>query len=161
MSRELDEVQKVFEKITPRDKEVILLAPIYFWAKSLRISQPGAADENIVWVVSDVLLNHPKRAELFPHLSDIEIRQFCRGFDTIIEYRKFALEAEGESMPEEEPDEFIFRAAGEALYGRGTPGALPKFIEIDNFRTRQAVIKAVVHEKLPGKISGLLSGEFV
>lgn len=36
MTREFDENSSIPEKISPRDKEVILIAPIYFWAKYMR-----------------------------------------------------------------------------------------------------------------------------
>jgi len=36
MAREVDVPQSVLERIPPRDKEVILLAPVFFWAKYMR-----------------------------------------------------------------------------------------------------------------------------
>jgi hypothetical protein len=36
MARELNEPLSIMERISPRDKEVILLAPVFFWAKYMR-----------------------------------------------------------------------------------------------------------------------------
>jgi hypothetical protein len=36
MAREIYQSQSIVEKISPRDKEVILLAPVFFWAKYTR-----------------------------------------------------------------------------------------------------------------------------
>jgi len=149
--------KSVLERITPRDKEVILLAPLYFWAKSLRRNQYGGGDPDIVTVVSDVLVNHPKRAELFTHLSDPEIRQICRSMDKIIEWQELVVDAEGGSIHDEGPNEFILQAADEALYIRGRLYSLGWFTAIDRYTTRQSIMKAVIHEKIPGNISGLLS----
>ena len=125
MAREVDVPLNVMERIPPRDKEVILLAPVFFWAKYMRrnINMEGFepvipevdfndllsmgragfdvhrqvnsdVDGDVVGAVSDILTNHPMRADLFPHLSDQEIRSMCSEFDQKFEEQEFVMQCE-------------------------------------------------------------------
>jgi len=56
MATEIDVPQSVMERISPRDKEVILLAPVFFWAKYMR---RNIHTEGFEPVVPEVDFNDP------------------------------------------------------------------------------------------------------
>jgi len=56
MAKEHDETSRILEKISPRDKEVILLAAIFFWEKYMR---RRISSKDFVLKVPEVDLNDP------------------------------------------------------------------------------------------------------
>lgn len=188
MLKEFNVLHDIVEKIPPRDKEVILLAPIFFWAKYMRrkintkdfelvipevdFSDPHSilgtwfylhkqansdVDGDAVGAVSDVLSKHLMRAELFPHLNDREIRNICSELDEIFENQEFCAQCESWSYYYAGPEDFAIGVAETMLWLRGGHMGLSWFTNIHKWRDRQAIIEAVLREKLSGRISGLLS----
>jgi len=189
MPKEIDVPLSIMEKISPRDKEVILLAPIFFWEKYMRrrinsedfepvvlevdfndpisILRAGFdlhrqansdIDEDIVGAVSDALSKHPMRAELFPHLDDRQIRSICSELDGIFENQEFCAQCEAWSYYDDaSPEDFAIGVADSMLHLQGGHMGLSWFTNIHEWRDREPIIKAVLREKLSGRISGLLS----
>ena len=187
MAREIDEPLSIMERISLRDKEVILLAPIFFWAKYMRrnintegfepvipeinFNDPGSilragfdlyrqvnsdVGGDIVGAVSDALSEHPMRAKLFPNLGDQEIRYICSELDEIFENQEFCAQCESWSHYEDGPEDFAINVADTMLYLQGGYIGLSWFTNIDKWKDRQPIIKAVLREKLSGGTRGLL-----
>ncbi len=126
MSKDLGEPLGFLEKIPPRDKEIILLAPIYFYGKYMRrkvnvegFRQPDW-DENdftswlsaahnlfdqantdiegdVVGAISKALTEHPMRDKLFPNLKDKDILLACQKLEDIFYNEEFVDWVEGSS----------------------------------------------------------------
>jgi len=187
MTKEFELPPDLMDKIPPRDKEVILLAPIFFWGKYERrkintegfepvvpevdFSDPisiiragfdlhrqanSDIDGDVVGTVSDILSRHPMRGELFPHLSDEQIRSICSELDDIFENQEFCAQCESWSYYDEGPEDFAINVADTMLYLQGRHIGLSWFTHINKWRNRQPIIKAVLKEKLIGKSRGLL-----
>lgn len=111
---------------------------------------------NVVAAVSDILVKHPARAKLFPHLSDQQIKYTCFELDKIFENQEFCAQCESWSHYEKGPEEFAIDATDEMLWILGGHFGLAWFRRINSWKDRQAIIKAVLREKLSERIGRLL-----
>ena len=177
----------MIEKIPVRDKEVILLTTVFFWAKYQRrkigtedftptipnvdMSDPIAIltagfdilreahsdrDGSAVEAVAKMAIDHPSRVELFPHLIDKQIRTAVGVAEGIFENQEECAWCEGWSHYDQaNPGEFAIEATGEALRLAGRQVGVPWFEKIDQWKDREAIIKAVSGEKLPHRLGGL------
>jgi len=111
-----------------------------------------------VGAVSNVLSKHPMRAELFPHLDDREIRSICSELDKIFENQEFCAQCESWSYYDGDagPEDFAINATSDMLWLEGEDLGLGWFSKINGWEVRQPIIEAVLREKIPGRINGLL-----
>ena len=189
MSKDLGEPLSFLEKIPPRDKEVILLGPIYFYGKYMRRNVnvegfepdvPEWSDDdplsilragfsmrrqlysdiegNAVGKISDALSNHPMRGKLFPHLNNGDIRKICWELDEIFENKEFCAQCESWSHYDaESPEEFAIDTATTMLWLSGGHLGIEWFNRTYTHKDRAAIVEAIMREKIPGEIAGLLS----
>lgn len=109
--------------------------------------------------ISELLIKHPKRRELFDQLSDEEIKDICYSLNEMFENQEFCAQCECWSYYEDPPEEFAIRAASDMLLCCDHVGEIKTrwFGKIEGWKERDAVIKGVLIELFPRGIAGLLN----
>ena len=172
--------EELLSRISERDKGIILLGSLFFWAKFMRraINQEGFEvetptidpsdplsfikaehemyrqanvdiDGDIVGFVSRVLIKHPDKAKLLPHLSNQDILRACQILDKAFENLDICIRAEEGSMYEgDSPDDIAISEAAAIMFVTSGKLGIKWFNKIDRWKDRKIVVWAIVREKL-------------
>jgi len=127
-------------------------------AHSLHRQEHADIDGDAVRSVSDILSNHPRRQDLFGHLTDRDIRTICYELDEKFENDEFCAWCEMRSNYDDvEPEEFAINSAGTMLWLGGKRSNISWFRDMQLWRDREAIIKVILKEKLSRMFTRRLS----
>lgn len=105
-------------------------------------------DGDAVKAISALLLNHPRRGELFPRLNDQEIRQICGEIDDMFENQEMCAFCEAWSYYELGPEDFAIESASLTLWLTGGDLGINWFSKIYGRKIRDEIVKVILREKL-------------
>ena len=119
-------------------------------------------DGDAVDAVSNILSKHPMRDKFFPHLDNKQKEKICSTLNTLFEIQEFKLQKQDASFYcFKNVEEFAINVTDTILHLKGGYYGITWFGKIDKSlersKYRQSIIRAVLNEKLSGKIDGLLS----
>ena len=160
------------DQISPYDKEIILLAALFFYAKSItkrahireflsKIPEDNFALYQIAnsaiggdtaEKIAEIFINHPLRAKLFPNLNNCSLGLACEILNKVFENEEFCRRCEVGPLDyvETTPSQFALETASIVLdlqrFNRGNNLGLEWFAKFDDYRERQALIGLILQE---------------
>lgn len=101
--------------------------------------------------ISEAIINHPSRNELFSHLENEEIEQICHRLETAFELDELAAKSECRSLYKDvSPELFAIARASEILWELNRSLKISWF-NIPEGLVRKAIVEAVIKDKLGRK----------
>lgn len=151
MSSEIVGNSDILKIISPREKEIILLSSVFFWAKYKNKLNRIKLGENIIPNIPVFLFSHPSKSQLFPSLNLDDMENICYELNDIFENQERCVE-EGSLYDYSIGDFSIIAADSNLAYISNSEGVY--FYNYDLPReVRISLMKLVLAEKLSGETS--------
>lgn len=154
--------QKLTDDFQPDVPEVDFNDPISILSAGFSIHRQENADidGDVVSSVADILSKHPKRSELFGHLTDINIKNICIKLEEIFENQEYCAQCEAWSYYDVDAEDFAIDTTSQMLWIHARVLGIKWFGDIWSGKDRDAIVESVLREILPTSPAGLLAPDY-